>query len=338
MTSLVIIPTFNEKENIENIIRAVFGLDEVFHILIVDDGSPDGTAAIVKELQHEFTGKLHVLEREGKHVSPEDWNEFIKNEDVALIDIRKPFEHHIGSFQGAINPNINSFREFKGYFDNLIKENNKKLAIFCTGGIRCEKASEYLKEKGFEEVYQLKGGILNYINSVEEKNSLWNGECFVFDKRVSVKHKSIQGSYTICYACRMYACITYIVGVRPEDTIDFHVRFAWAGIARQYGQLAAARGTTMAMGQTLLNIEKNGTPASPATARARRTRWRSSAPPPRGPGAGAGTAAEPTSRRRGTEAAAPDERRKLLARALRGALHLSAKKRTETARRPPQGS
>ena len=85
----------------------------------------------------------------------------------------------------------------------MIKKNNKKLAIFCTGGIRCEKASEYLKEKGFEEVYQLKGGILNYINTVEVKNSLWNGECFVFDKRVSVKHKSIQGSYTICYACRM---------------------------------------------------------------------------------------------------------------------------------------
>ena len=145
----------------------------------------------------------NILKRKGKHIRPEDWNEFIKNEDVALIDIRKPFEHQIGSFQGAINPNVNSFREFKGYFDSLIKKNNKKLAIFCTGGIRCEKASEYLKEKGFEEVYQLKGGILNYINSVKEKNSLWNGECFVFDKRVSVKHKLIQGSYTICYACRM---------------------------------------------------------------------------------------------------------------------------------------
>ena len=145
----------------------------------------------------------NILERGGKHINPEDWNEFIKNEDIALIDIRKPFEHEIGSFQGAINPNVNSFREFKNYFDNLIKKNNKKLAIFCTGGIRCEKASEYLKEKGLDEVYQLKGGILNYINSVEEKNSLWKGECFVFDKRVSVKHKSIQGSYSVCYACRM---------------------------------------------------------------------------------------------------------------------------------------
>ena len=96
----------------------------------------------------------------------------------------------IGTFQGAINPNVNSFREFKGYFDNLIKKNNKKLAIFCTGGIRCEKASEYLKEKGFEEVYQLQGGILNYINTIPEEESLWNGECYVFDKRVAVKHNS----------------------------------------------------------------------------------------------------------------------------------------------------
>ncbi len=122
---------------------------------------------------------------------------------MTVIDIRKPFENKIGSFEGAINPNVNNFREFKGYFDEFIKKNNKKLAIFCTGGIRCEKASEYLKEKGVEEVYQLQGGILNYINNIPEKESLWKGECYVFDKRVAVKHKSDPGSYTMCYGCRM---------------------------------------------------------------------------------------------------------------------------------------
>ena len=144
-----------------------------------------------------------LLSREGKHISPKDWNDFIQKEDVTVIDIRKPFENKIGSFEGAINPNVNSFREFKGYFDEFIKKNNKKLAIFCTGGIRCEKASEYLKEKGVEEVYQLQGGILNYINNIPEKESLWKGECYVFDKRVAVKHKSDPGSYTMCYGCRM---------------------------------------------------------------------------------------------------------------------------------------
>ena len=144
-----------------------------------------------------------VISREGKHILPKDWNDFIQKDDVTVIDIRKPFENKIGSFQGAINPNVNNFREFKGYFDEFVKKNNKKLAIFCTGGIRCEKASEYLKEKGVEEVYQLQGGILNYINTIPEEESLWMGECYVFDKRVAVKHNSNPGSYTMCYGCRM---------------------------------------------------------------------------------------------------------------------------------------
>ena len=145
-----------------------------------------------------------VLERQGRHIQPQEWNDFIQKEDVFLIDIRKPFEHEIGSFKGATNPKVNNFREFKDFFsDDFIKKNNKKLAMFCTGGIRCEKASEYLKEKGVDEVYQLQGGILNYINTIPENESLWNGECYVFDKRVSVMHKSIPGNYTMCYGCRM---------------------------------------------------------------------------------------------------------------------------------------
>jgi len=144
-----------------------------------------------------------VIIREGKHISPDKWNEFIKKDDVTVIDIRKPFEHNLGSFKGSINPNVNNFREFKGYFDNFVKQNNKKIAIFCTGGIRCEKASEYLKDKGVEDVYQLEGGILNYLNSVPKTASMWEGECYVFDKRISVIHGSKQGSYSMCYGCRM---------------------------------------------------------------------------------------------------------------------------------------
>ena len=144
-----------------------------------------------------------ILERKGRHISPREWNDFVKKDDVLLIDIRKPFEYEIGTFIGAKNPNVSNFREFKGYFDNLITKNNKKLAIFCTGGIRCEKASEYLSEKGIDDVYQLDGGILNYINNIPEEDSLWKGECFVFDKRVAVKHGSKPGSYSMCYGCRM---------------------------------------------------------------------------------------------------------------------------------------
>ena len=144
-----------------------------------------------------------IITRKGKHIFPQDWNKFIHKDDVVVIDIRKPFEHKIGTFDGAINPNVNNFREFQGYFDKFIKKNKKKLAIFCTGGIRCEKASDYLKDKGVEEVYQLQGGILNYINNIPEEKSLWKGECYVFDKRVAVKHKSNPGSYSMCYGCRM---------------------------------------------------------------------------------------------------------------------------------------
>jgi len=138
-----------------------------------------------------------------KHLSPREWDDFIKQQDVLLIDVRKPFEHEIGTFKGAINPNVNSFREFKEYFSKVfVRNNNKKLAIFCTGGIRCEKASDHLKTLGMDEVYQLEGGILNYIDHTKENESNWTGECYVFDERVSVKHGSIQGTYSMCYACR----------------------------------------------------------------------------------------------------------------------------------------
>jgi len=140
----------------------------------------------------------------GSYVTPEEWNQLINNPDVVLVDTRNKFEIKIGTFKGAINPNINNFREFPEYIkENLMKYINKKLAMFCTGGIRCEKATSLLKEQGFQSVYHLKGGILKYLENIPKAESLWEGECFVFDDRVSVQHNLEKGSYDQCYACRM---------------------------------------------------------------------------------------------------------------------------------------
>jgi len=148
---------------------------------------------------NELVGKDYISDNK---IDPHDWNNFILDGDVQLIDIRKIFEFEIGNFKNSSNPNVKIFRNFPDFFDK-IKDKNSKIALYCTGGIRCEKVSNYLKKRGFTKIYQLKGGILNYLNSVEEKNSLWNGECFVFDQRVTVLHGSKLGSYTICGGCSM---------------------------------------------------------------------------------------------------------------------------------------
>ena len=146
--------------------------------------------------------KLKVSEKNKScYIDPNRWNELISAKNVTLIDVRKSFEHKVGTFKGAVNLKINSFREFPKYFNKL--EKNNKIAMFCTGGIRCEKASNYLMQKGFKNVFQLKGGIFNYLNKINIKKSLWKGECFVFDNRVSVKHKLSLGSYSMCRGCRM---------------------------------------------------------------------------------------------------------------------------------------
>ena len=138
--------------------------------------------------------------RKNKYIEPKNWNKFIKNNDVTLIDVRKSMEFKLGTFKSANDPNMKNFMQFPSFFKKLNK--NKKIAMFCTGGIRCEKAANFLQKKGFKEVYQLKGGILNYLNRIKKNESLWKGECFVFDKRVSLKHKLIPGNYIICSACR----------------------------------------------------------------------------------------------------------------------------------------
>ncbi|MDP4528682.1 rhodanese-related sulfurtransferase [Alkalimonas delamerensis] len=140
----------------------------------------------------------------GTYVKGEDWNRLISDPDTIVIDTRNDYEVAIGTFQNAVNPNTTSFREFPEWAaNNLNPARHKKVAMFCTGGIRCEKSTAYLKEQGFDEVYHLDGGILKYLEEVPAEQSLWQGECFVFDQRVAVKHGLEQGSYDQCYACRM---------------------------------------------------------------------------------------------------------------------------------------
>jgi UPF0176 protein len=150
-------------------------------------------------------GVEHIdpLSSVGTYVSPQDWNDLISDPDVVLIDTRNNYEYEIGSFKGAINPNTETFREFPTYTkDNLEQYRGKKVAMFCTGGIRCEKSTAYLKSQGFDTVYHLHGGILKYLEETDEDQSLWEGECFVFDDRVAVKHNLEQGQYDQCHACR----------------------------------------------------------------------------------------------------------------------------------------
>lgn len=139
----------------------------------------------------------------GTYVKPKDWNAIISDPDVILVDTRNTYETEIGTFEYAVDPRTTTFREFPQFVaENLDKNIHKKVAMFCTGGIRCEKASSFMLELGFEEVYHLEGGILQYLEDVPQEESLWKGECFVFDERVTVKHDLSPGSYDMCHACR----------------------------------------------------------------------------------------------------------------------------------------
>jgi UPF0176 protein len=188
----------------------------------------------------------------GTYVEPEDWNGLIADPEVAVIDTRNDYEVGIGTFEGAINPETDSFRQFPDWFrERKELHGKKKFAMFCTGGIRCEKATAYLRELGFDEVYHLKGGILKYLERVPEEDSLWRGECFVFDQRTAVKHGLDVGSYELCYACRMpisaedIASELYQPGVscpKCHDTLTgeqkkrFADRHKQVALARQRGE------------------------------------------------------------------------------------------------------
>ena len=166
----------------------------------------------------------------GDYLDPYKWNKLIEDKDTILIDTRNHYEVKLGSFKNAINPETNNFREFpKWVEDNLEKNNiNKKykIAMFCTGGIRCEKATSFLKSKGFENVFHLKGGILKYLETIEPNENLYEGECYVFDKRVSLNQKLKKGSYSICHACGMPVSandknkIEYIEGIQCHNCVD----------------------------------------------------------------------------------------------------------------------
>ncbi len=139
----------------------------------------------------------------GTYIEPKDWNALISDPEVILVDTRNEYEYEIGTFKNAINPHTESFREFPEFTKkNLDPKIHKKVAMFCTGGIRCEKSTAYLKQEGFQEVYHLKGGILNYLEKVPKEQTLWEGECFVFDDRVAVNHDLEKGKYDQCHACR----------------------------------------------------------------------------------------------------------------------------------------
>jgi len=146
---------------------------------------------------------IKPIETSEVRVEAKDWNALISDPDVLLIDTRNEYEFQIGSFKNAVSPETTNFREFPDYVkQQLDPEKHKKVAMFCTGGIRCEKACAYMLEQGFEEVYQLNGGILKYLEEVSADESLWKGECFVFDSRVSIDHELAEGSYKQCFACR----------------------------------------------------------------------------------------------------------------------------------------
>ena len=196
-------------------------------------------------------------ESAGTYVEPEAWNELISDPDVIVIDTRNAYEVGIGTFKGAIDPETATFREFPEWFkgqDNLSPEalNGKKVAMFCTGGIRCEKATAFVRQQGIEEVFHLKGGILKYLERVPAEESLWEGECFVFDQRVSIKHGLELGSYDICHACRMpldeqqKASEFYVPGVSCplcHNAIDAQRRKRFEERQRQM-ELAKQRGET----------------------------------------------------------------------------------------------
>jgi UPF0176 protein len=184
----------------------------------------------------------------GTYVKGDDWNQLISDPDTIVIDTRNDYEVAIGTFKNAVNPNTTTFREFPNWAaENLDKTKHKKVAMFCTGGIRCEKSTAYLKEQGFDEVYHLDGGILKYLEEMPAENSLWQGECFVFDQRVAVKHGLEQGSYDQCYACRMplsaeeMASAQYVKGLSCPHCFDKTTDEQKAAFAERQRQVELAK-------------------------------------------------------------------------------------------------
>ncbi len=193
----------------------------------------------------------------GTYVPPQDWNELIQAPDVVVIDTRNDYEVAIGSFKGAIDPKTESFREFPQWWQaNKDRFHNKRIAMFCTGGIRCEKSTAYLKDQGVDQVYHLQGGILKYLEDVPKDNSLWQGGCFVFDERVAVEHDLKPLPYSLCRACRSpltledrqrpefeqgVQCHHCVDRYGPEDRARFRERQRQMELAARRGELHIGR-------------------------------------------------------------------------------------------------
>lgn len=182
---------------------------------------------IKKEIVTMKVPGVDPLVQVGTYVAPEEWNALIADPHTVVIDARNDFEVQMGTFEGAINPETTSFSELPDWLEKRRAEwENKKVAMFCTGGIRCEKATSFLKERGVDDVFHLKGGILQYLENIPEAESMWSGDCFVFDYRVSVKHDLEIGDYELCHACRSPVSASgrksanYVAGVSCDRCID----------------------------------------------------------------------------------------------------------------------
>lgn len=191
----------------------------------------------------------------GHYVDPNDWNALIADPDTLVIDTRNDYEVAVGTFKGAVDPRTPTFRDFPGWFREhreALLSGKKKVAMFCTGGIRCEKSTAFLRSEGIDEVYHLKGGILKYLEHVPEEQSLWQGECFVFDERVTVRHGLEQGTFQLCRACRRpldaealahpdyedgVSCPACITERTPEQRAGYAERQRQEALARQRGEL-----------------------------------------------------------------------------------------------------
>lgn len=188
----------------------------------------------------------------GTYINPRDWNALISQPDVLLVDTRNDYEVKVGTFKNAVNPQTESFREFPDYVKtHLDPAKHTKIAMFCTGGIRCEKSTAFLKEQGFDNVYHLKGGILKYLEEVPAQDTLWEGECFVFDERVTVNHQLEKGQYDQCNACRTpitevdklsstyqqgVSCVHCYDKITPDQKVRFMEREKQMELARQRGE------------------------------------------------------------------------------------------------------
>ena len=208
---------------------------------------------------------IDPLQSVGRYVKPSEWNDLISDPDVLLIDTRNDYEVQIGTFKNAVNPKTQTFREFPEYVQKeLDPAKHKKVAMFCTGGIRCEKSTAYLREQGFEEVYHLEGGILKYLEDMPSEESLWQGDCFVFDNRVAVGHDLQKGEYDQCYACRMPITeadkqdLAYVKGESCPHCIDNATEEQKARFRERQRQieLAKARGEVHIGGEVMDVMEQ----------------------------------------------------------------------------------